>query len=635
MAISKMALVNVVGPVSEFDRICANYLLNYDIHIENVTSALEHVSGLVPYPDEDPYADIIAQIEAIYQRAGLPLPRKEDVNEIEIAPDVLEEKLSDISVQLVQNEQERQQAESAVAENEQIIAQLSPLLGIDNVDVDSFFHFDFVKFRFGRMPQKSMQALKDYLYDIDAFFIPAHSDEEFVWGMYFMPQSLEEKIDAIFASLYFERTRISDKAQGTPKEATVTLELENEKLRRRIEALDMELKSVIDKNGQLLQAMYGQAQLGQRISRLRRYAGHAKDSFYIVGWMTSYDVHDLELQLRAEPDVVVVVEEPDAVEKLKPPTKLHNNFLIRPFELFVRMYGIPGYHEIDPTPLVALTYMLMFGIMFGDIGQGALLCLGGFTFAKLRGSKLGSIIGMVGISSMVFGFLYGSIFGREDIIPGLIAPMENMNFMLIAAVALGVVIITFAMILNIVNGLKTKAPARVWLSQNGIAGLIFYWVAIITALSLFLNLGPKIAPWLIGIGIGAPLVAIFLQEPLAMLMAKKENWLPKKKGMFIVEHFFELFEILLSFITNTMSFIRVGAFALNHVGMMSVVFLLSDMAGKGAGNVIVQILGNALVIGLEGLIVGIQVLRLEFYEMFSRFFIGDGKEFRSIRRADK
>lgn len=147
---------------------------------------------------------------------------------------------------------------------------------------------------------------------------------------------------------------------------------------------------------------------------------------------------------------------------------------------------------------------------------------------------------------------------------------------------------------------------------------------------MFLNFGIQIAPWLIGISIGVPLLMIFVQEPLSLLIEKKKDWMPEKKGMFIVEKFFELFEILLSFITNTMSFIRVGAFALNHVGMMSVVFLLSDMAQ--GGSVVVQVLGNLLVIGLEGLIVGIQVLRLEYYEMFSRFFVGDGKEFQNINQ---
>ena len=159
---------------------------------------------------------------------------------------------------------------------------------------------------------------------------------------------------------------------------------------------------------------------------------------------------------------------------------------------------------------------------------------------------------------------------------------------------------------------------------------MFYFAAIIVGLSLFLNFGFQIAPWLIGICLVVPLVLIFLQEPLSLLVEKKKDWMPKQKGMFIVEKFFELFEILLSFVTNTMSFIRVGAFALNHVGMMSVVFLLSDMAQ--GGSIVVQVLGNALVIGLEGLIVGIQVLRLEYYEMFSRFFVGDGKEFQNINQ---
>ena len=191
-------------------------------------------------------------------------------------------------------------------------------------------------------------------------------------------------------------------------------------------------------------------------------------------------------------------------------------------------------------------------------------------------------------------------------------------------------IIAFAMVLNIINAVKSKDAGRAVFSQNGLAGLIFYFAAIAAGLSMFLNFGIQIAPWLIGISIGVPLLMIFVQEPLSLLIEKKKDWMPEKKGMFIVEKFFELFEILLSFITNTMSFIRVGAFALNHVGMMSVVFLLSDMAQ--GGSVVVQVLGNLLVIGLEGLIVGIQVLRLEYYEMFSRFFVGDGKEFQNINQ---
>ena len=136
-----------------------------------------------------------------------------------------------------------------------------------------------------------------------------------------------------------------------------------------------------------------------------------------------------------------------------------------------------------------------------------------------------------------------------------------------------------------------------------------------------------------GILIGVSLVMIFLQEPLGKLAAKKKDWMPKEKGGFFVEAFFETFEILLSFVTNTVSFLRVGAFALNHAGMMSVVVMFMYSLGTG-GSIAVTLFGNLLVIGLEGLIVGIQVLRLGFYEMFSRFYSGDGREFKPIN-SDK
>ena len=123
-------------------------------------------------------------------------------------------------------------------------------------------------------------------------------------------------------------------------------------------------------------------------------------------------------------------------------------------------------------------------------------------------------------------------------------------------------------------------------------------------------------------------LCMYLCEPLGKLVEGKKDWLPRN-GMFFVENLFEMFEVILSFFTNTISFLRIGAFAIVHVGMMMVVAILSQSGG--VGGVIVQVIGNVLVMVLEGLIVGIQVLRLEYYEMFSRYFSGRGKEFMSLR----
>lgn len=245
MAIAKMNLVNVIGRTEDFDRICAKYLLHCDMHMENAVGTLDNIAGLTPYSDEGADGDLLARVETVYRRAGFTptvLP------EAELGPnkgEAYEQTLAQINEKMFSLEAERESLDAQIQENERVIAQLRPLLSIDNVDVDSFFHFDFVKFRFGRMPKKSMQTLEGYLYHIDAFFIKTSEDDDYVWGMYFMPALLEEKIDAVFASLYFERTRISDKAHGTAKEATVTLELENERLKTRRRQIDHDVKAAL------------------------------------------------------------------------------------------------------------------------------------------------------------------------------------------------------------------------------------------------------------------------------------------------------------------------------------------------------------------------------------------------------
>ena len=168
---------------------------------------------------------------------------------------------------------------------------------------------------------------------------------------------------------------------------------------------------------------------------------------------------------------------------------------------------------------------------------------------------------------------------------------------------------------------------KIFFDTNGMAGFIFYSIVIICIVLFFL--GYKLpATWILVICLGLPLLAIFLREPLTNLINKKPELIEGSKGMFFVESFFELFEILLSFLTNSLSFVRVGAFALSHAGLMSVVLMLAK-AETTHPNIVVLVVGNLFVMGLEALSVAIQVLRLQFYEMFSRYYGGDGKPFKS------
>jgi len=268
--------------------------------------------------------------------------------------------------------------------------------------------------------------------------------------------------------------------------------------------------------------------------------------------------------------------------------------------------------------------------MFGDVGQGLVIFLIGLLLMKRKVSLGGAITG-AGISSVIFGFIYGSVFGFEEWIDALwIRPMDNINTMLITGIVVGVLLLTSAMILNIVNGIKNRDIARILVDKNGIAGFAFYWSIIIAVLFIYKNNKLPVSP---AVFITIPVISLlvmFFKEPIENYLHKRK-FLPKEKGTFFVEAFFEMFDTVLSYLSNTISFIRLSAFTLNHAGLFMAFLILSQMTG-GVGSIIEIIVGNILIIGLEGLIVGIQALRLEYYELFNRFFSGDGRPYKPLKR---
>lgn len=295
---------------------------------------------------------------------------------------------------------------------------------------------------------------------------------------------------------------------------------------------------------------------------------------------------------------------------------------------------------------MAITYFILFGIMFADVGQGLCLSLIAWIFMwKMKKMELGRCIALCGISSAFFGVVFGSVFGFEELLnpfwgwvhektgvplmEGKLLDVNELSTELIyAAIGIGVVLVIFAMILNIYTKIKQRKFGNALFSQNGLAGLIFYSATIFGLLGqMFLGI-PLLTPaYIIGL-IVLPAVIIFLNEPLSELIEGKKDWFPESIGDFLMQNLFEMLEVVLSYVSNTVSFLRVGAFILVHAGMMTVVFTLANMT-SGIAYWIIVALGNFIIMALEGLLVGIQALRLEFYEMFSRFFTGEGRPFRS------
>lgn len=631
MSIVKMKFVSIVGLKDYFDEFVSNHIIDSGIQLESSINFLENVKGLSPFSGDNPYYDIVARSTSLVSSMGL----EKEVREPSAFKCKFLTNADEIRAELLSFEQS---LKSCTERSEKIKEQLNNyihmskqlelLLNLD-VDLDRFFNFEFIKFRFGKMPKKSHKQLQLYLDDLEAIAIPVSQDDNNIWLIYFSPRQFSEKVDGIFSSLYFERIRISGELKGSPVEAMA-------QVKERIAALQYEqkevseiIKNLVSQNKERALCLYLSSIRLNRITEVRKYASHTSESFYIIGWMPEQELEVLSPILNENKRVILINEEPDMLKTIKPPTEIRNSRIFKPFETLVRMYGLPSYNEIDPTAFVGITYFIMFGLMFGDIGQGLVLFAGGLLLMRLK-VVLGGVILGAGLSSFLFGFLYGSIFGFEHWIEPLwIRPMENINSMLVTGVVTGVLFITMAMLLNIINGIKSRDPVRIFLDRNGIAGFIFYWTAILAAVFLVQVKNFAVPIGLVVVFLILPLVAMFLKEPVENLLHRKK-FLPQNKGVFFVQTFFEMFDTVLSFASNTISFIRLSAFALNHAGLFMAVLILAEMA-KGLGGVAAIVIGNILIIGLEGLIVGIQALRLEYYELFSRFFAGSGRPYKPLK----
>lgn len=639
--ICKMKSVTIAGRLESFEEIVAKYICKRDIDIESTLNVLTNKRDLMPFKAGSQYDPIVKTALSILKLMQIE-PKKEDVHDdARMSHDDMQNFLSSILERVAEEKKASDEISANIKKMNEDMERLEDMLGID-ADISRLESMEFIDYRFGRMPKGAYKTLNTYLGGLDVIFVKTSENEKEVWGLYFTPKEKTDEVEEIFASMYFQPIDIPKNLKGSPKEMQ----------RQLMEKMDQEFKK-LDKMGEIsrkrlsdstqeVMRIYNIARQRQMYADVRKKAAHSKDFFYIVGWMPSDEASRLEKDISADKqEVLFYQEDPDKVpDFVTPPTKLKNNFVFRPFELFVEMYGLPGYNEIDPTPLLAITYILFFGMMFGDLGQSAVLSIVGFILYKLKKSKLWQIMTIVGFSGMIWGIIYGSVFGNEEIIHGVITPMDNIQKLLIGTVVMGAVVIIFGMLLNLKNCIRRRQRGEFWFGHNGVAGIAFYVGLMLLVLKYFggimvsmftihLNIpfGRIPVPFCVVL-IAAGVIAMYLNEPLSALVEGKKNWLPKE-GMFYVQSFFELFEVLLSFFSNTISFLRIGAFAIVHAGMMMAVAALAQ--GGAVKVIIVSILGNILVTVMEALIVGIQVLRLEYYEMFSRYFTGNGRPFVSVR----
>lgn len=639
MAIEKLKLFRINADLTNLDKILERFVFLQYVHPTLASEFIDRVHGLTSYVCLNPFNKIYNELMDIEKENNYEIPII-DIDKVEDTFDKMREYIHSTHEQLKKLTIHRKEIENVLKKYKDALIQIENIESLD-ISLDDLFSCEYISSRVGKLPLDSVEKLKFYK-NKPFIFKAFNKEKEYCWCMYLVTNKYEREIDNIFSSLFFERIHIPEFVHGTPEKAQASLSKEIQVAQTHLEEIQNDLDKKLAENIVELSKIKSELLRLNKIEDAKKYVVGLGDKFTISGYVSKREVKKLKSTYRDFEDIEIEIMSAYSDKRVKIPTKLRNSWFTNPFTTFIEMYGLPSYSSIDPTPILAITYSLLFGMMFGDLGQGLLLSLLGFIVYKKFKIGLGAIAIRLGLVSAFFGLLYGSFFGNEEILTpiftnwfglnGKIIDIMDPDFtmtLLIATVALGSILILFSMLINIYISIKNKTYAELFFSHNGLAGVVLY-IFTLFALAFQLVKGTSVFNiFTVLFFIILPLLLIVLKHPLDRLI-KGNKMFPTKISGFVIEGFFELFEVVLSYITNTLSFLRVGGFILAHAGMMMVVFTLMEMSSSVVGQIFILIIGNLFVMGLEGLIVGIQVLRLEFYEMFSRYFEGDGIPFKTL-----
>jgi len=634
MGISRMKLVTVVGPLESFDAVVEDCVIGRQFHPEPATTIMGKVKGLSALDPANPYVEPLRHAERLFAVTEIQ-PDYAEFSGKTCTISEVEDYLTDLERRFDELREEQDSLERRQVENRQILTQLSYLHGV-TVPIEELITMKYTDFRFGRIPREMYNDFRDVIETRnDAFFVVTSEQRDYVYGMYMTPRRLKAAADLFFASLQFERILLSGRLHGSAEEAQAAILRDMEESQARIDGLKQRHAELAEKESPVFLQHYSHLRFMDSVYGIRRFAAHSHDSFYLLGWVPENEMAALDRTLGGKlgKNSVMIAEELDALTDYTPPTKLKNPRFFRPFEPFAAMYGLPAYNEIDPTPLMAIVYPLIFGVMFGDVGHGLMLAVIGALMWKLKKMWMGKVLLYCAASSVAFGFVFGSVFGDEHLIRGfrVLESSETIHLILQITMYAGAALLSLSILLSVVNGFKQKNMEKALFGANSICGLFLYIGIVFTVLP-FLGFGqsPLPLPALLVL-IALPAVFIFLREPLSRLVERRQQREEEKEspGSFIAANFFELFEVLLSSVTNTVSFLRVGAYAISHASLMTVVYDLARMP-DGSHRLAALVAGNLIVVGFEAGLAGIQAMRLQFYEIFGRFYSGAGRRFEPL-----
>jgi V/A-type H+/Na+-transporting ATPase subunit I len=402
---------------------------------------------------------------------------------------------------------------------------------------------------------------------------------------------------------------------GLPPAALASVERARASARAEAAELEARRAALAAESGPSLDALARRVAGARAIVDLLRSLPCRDGSYVITGWIPTSDAAALRDALTAAASQPVVMESlPPARGRRDVPTLLRHPPWLSPFAPLVRTFGIAGYDELDPTLVTAVVFLFTYGMMFGDLGHGLLVALVGALVSRTW--RFGVVIAAAGVSAMLFGALYGVAFGATVMTPLWLQPLHAIIPLLTASVMAGVAILNLGFLLHLVSSARRRAWHAFWLDRNGVTGLALYWVLIGGGVAVVAGRLPA-SVWL-ALAL-VPVLLLAFRDPLLEAMRGER---PRFAAHALVG-VFEVIEAIIGYVSNSLSFIRLGAFAVAHEGLSSMIL----PSAPGAGPWITFVLGTIVIVGFEGAIVAIQALRLQYFEFFGRFFGGRGRPF--------
>ena len=474
-------------------------------------------------------------------------------------------------------------------------------------------------------------------------------------------------LDSELKKFGFNALEIPENFKGIPDDVLSSMQIETEKAKELLESIQQERKNFADTHKDELISLLRHYSVGMQVQAVQEKLESTQLVYRITGWIPLANSRNVmnDLDELTEGRIAIRQFNPNEVPSVKSgrekvPVKLNHGKIVANFDRMIFSYGSPLYGTIDPTPFVAFFFTLLFGLMFGDAGQGLVFLILGILMTTkvikkfpVLGSGFGPIFICIGISSTIMGILTGEFFGNGEVLEpvsrflkGLFgdtshgpilhlmpsaSSIDKLFYFLIFTMGVGFIINSIGLVINIINNFSLGRIGKAIFSKTGICGTIFFWYVVYVAVKALVFKSPVGVFDFVVLGIC--LLGIFFSEPLTHLVEGHRPIMENGLVATLVEGIVELLEVVSSYLSNSVSFLRVGAFALAHAVLGYIIFTMTSLIqsnggwGGTAGSIAVSIFGNLLVIVLEGMIVAIQVVRLQYYEFFSKFFTETGREF--------